>query len=102
MMPYKITKVSVESPDGDTDYFGIVAGVLRGGTLASYMYITSKDYVRQTSIGIMKENDFILIKEISRIYQAQTITDKNYADDLTLLTNTPDQAESLLHSLEWQ
>ena len=26
--------------------------------------------------------------------------DANYADDLVLLTNTPSQAESLLHNLE--
>ena len=30
----KITKVKARSPDGDTDYFDIVAGVLQGGTLA--------------------------------------------------------------------
>ena len=31
---------------------------------------------------------------------AKTITDANYADDLVLLANTPNQAETLLHSLE--
>ena len=34
MMLYKNTKVKVCSPDGDTDYFDIVAGVLQGDTLA--------------------------------------------------------------------
>ena len=29
MMLYKNTKVKVRSPDGDTDYFDIVAGVLQ-------------------------------------------------------------------------
>ena len=32
MILYKNTKVKVRSPDGDTDYFEIVAGVLRGDT----------------------------------------------------------------------
>ena len=30
-----------------------------------------------------------------------TITDTDYADDIALLANTPNQAETLLHSLEW-
>ena len=48
----------------------------------------------------MKENDFTLKKARSRQYPAQTILDTDYADDITLLVNTPIQAESLLHSLE--
>ena len=36
MMLYKTTKVKVHSPDGDTDYFDIIAGVLQGDTLAPY------------------------------------------------------------------
>ena len=32
---YKNTKVKVRSPDGDREYFDIVAGVLQGDTLAS-------------------------------------------------------------------
>ena len=39
-------------------------------------------------------------KERSRRYPAQTITDTDYADDITLLANTPAQAKTLLHSLE--
>ena len=37
----------------------------------------------------------------SRRYPAKTITDADYADDIALLANTPNQAETLLHSLEW-
>ena len=32
---------------------------------------------------------------------AQTIMDAGYLDDIALLANTPAQAETLLHSLEW-
>ena len=45
----------------------------------------------------MKENGFKLAKERSRRYFAQTNTDADYADNITLLANTPAQAESLLH-----
>ena len=31
---------------------------------------------------------------------AQTITDEDYADDITLLANIPDKAETLLHNLK--
>ena len=34
------------------------------------------------------------------MYPGKTITDADYADDIVLLVNTPNQAETLLHSLE--
>ena len=37
---------------------------------------------------------------ISRRYPAKTITDADYADDIAILANTPNQAETLLHNLE--
>ncbi len=40
------------------------------------------------------------MKKRSRRYSAKTITDADYADDIAILANTPDQAETLLHSLE--
>ena len=33
-------------------------------------------------------------------YPAKTITDADYADDIAILANTPNQAETLLHSLK--
>ena len=63
MMLYKNTKVKVLSSDRDTDYFDIVAGVLRGDTLAPYLLIICLEYVLRTSIDLMKENGFKLTKE---------------------------------------
>ena len=100
MMPYKNTKVKDRSPDGDTGYFDIVAGVLRGDILAPYLFIICLDYVLRTSIALMKENGFKLVKERSWRHSAQTITDADYADDIALLVDSPAQAESPLHSLE--
>ena len=97
---YRNTKVKVLSPDGDTEYFDIVAGVLQGDTLATYLFIIYLDYVLRTSIDEIKENGFDLTKKRSRRYPAITITDADYADDIAILANTPDQAETLLHSLE--
>ena len=39
MMLYRNTKVKARSPDGDTDYFDIVAGVLQWDTLALYLLV---------------------------------------------------------------
>ena len=100
MMLYRNTKVKVCSPDGDTDYFDIVAGVPQGDTLSPYLFIICLDYVLRTSIDKIKENGFKLTKERSRRYPAKTITDAVYADDIVLLANAPAQTESLLHSLE--
>ena len=97
---YRNTKVKVRSPDGDTEYFNIVAGVLQGDTLAPYLFIICLDYVLRTSIDKIKENGFELTKKRSRRYPATTITDADYADDIAILANTPDQAETLLHSSE--
>ena len=94
------TKVKVRSPDGDTDYFDIVAGVLQGDTLAPFLFIICLDYVLRTSIDKIKENGFKLTKERSKRYPAKTITDADCADDIALLANTPAQAETLPHSLE--
>ena len=88
---YRNTKVK------DTEYFDFVAGVLQGDTLAPYLFIICLDYVLRTSIDKIRENGFELTKKRSRRYPAKTITDAEY---LVILANTPDQAETLLHSLE--
>ena len=97
---YKNTKVKVRSPDGDREYFDIVAGVLQGDTLTPYLFIICLDYVLRTSIDKIKENGCELTKKRSRRYSAKTITAADYADDIAILENTPNQAETLLHNLE--
>ena len=75
--------MKVHSPDGDT--------------LAPYFFIICLDYVLRTLIDKIKENGFELTKKRSRRYSAKTITDADY---IAILANTPNQAETLLHSLE--
>ena len=87
---YRNTKVKVRSPDGDTEYFDIVAGVLQGSMLAPYLFIICLDYVLRTSIDQIRENGFELTKKRSRRYPPpKTITDADYADDIAILANTP-------------
>ena len=96
---YRNTKVKVRSPDGDTEFFDIVA-VLQGHTLAPYLFIICLDCVLRTSIDKIRENGFELTKKRSRRHPAKTITDADYGDDIAILANTPNQAETQLHSLE--
>ena len=46
------------------------------------------------------ENGFELTKKQGRRYPVKTVTDADYADDIAILANIPDQAETLLHGLE--
>ena len=63
MTLYRNTKVKVRSPDGDTDYFDIVAGALQGDTLAPYLFIICLDNMLRTSFDEIKENGFKLTKK---------------------------------------
>ena len=92
--------MKVRSPDGDTDYFDIVAGVLQEDTIALYLLIICLDYVLRTSIDKIGENSFELRKKSSSRYPTKTIKNTDCADDIAILANTPNQAKTLLHSLE--
>ena len=50
---YKTLKAIIHSPDGETDFFDIVTGVLQVDTLAPYLLI-----ILRTSIDLIKENGF--------------------------------------------
>ena len=100
IMLYRNTKEKFRSPDGDTDYFDIITGVLQGDTLTPYLFIISLDYVLRTSIHKIKENGFKLTKERNRRYPEKRIMDADYTDDIALLANAPVQAETLLHCLK--
>ena len=66
MILYRNTKVKVRSPDGDTEYFDIVTGVLHRDMLAPYLIIICLDYVLRTSIDKIRENGFELTKKRSK------------------------------------
>ena len=90
----------VRSPDRDTDYFDIAAGVQQGNILAPYLFIICLDCVLRTYIDKMKDNSFNVTERRSITYTAQTITDAKHADDIALLANTPTETQTLQHSLE--
>ena len=87
----------VRSPDGDTDFFEVMAGVLQGDTLVPYICL---DYVLRTVINALNKYGFTLKKRQSRQHPATFITDVDYADDLTLLSDSFEGVIKLLHALE--
>ena len=58
--------------------------------------VSSKIWTRVAVSISYDDNDYTT----GRRYPAKTITDADYADDIALLANTPNQAETQLHSLE--
>ena len=79
--------------------YSVLAGVLQGDMLAPYLFIICLDYMLRISIDKIRENGFELTKKRSRRYPAKTITNADYADDIPILANTPNQAKTLLHTL---
>ena len=69
MLFFRNTEVKVRSPDGDTDFFNIVAEIRQGDAFALYLFIISLGYVLRTLIYQIKENGFTLKKaRIRRSY----------------------------------
>ena len=99
MVMYKNTQAFVRSPDGDTEFFDIIAGVLQGGALATYLFIIVLDYVLR-NLDQNKNLGFTLRKELSRRYPSKMLTDGDFANDLALLLDKIGKAEKLLKILE--
>ena len=73
MTLYKKMKAMVPLPNGDTDFFNIVAGVLQGDTLASYMFIICPKYIL-TNINRSNKGKLFHIKKDKK----KTISHRNY------------------------
>ena len=94
---YEGTRAKVLSPDGETEYFKILGGVLQGDTLALYLFTIVIDYIMRMAIDGKKELGFILNPKRSRRYPAEVITDLDYADDIVLICHEIAQAKKLLN-----
>jgi hypothetical protein len=71
---YKNTKAKVITPDGKTEVFDILAGVLEADTLAPYLFVIVLDYaLREAISGKEEELGFQLTKRRSRRKKAMTV-----------------------------
>lgn len=96
---YKDTMARVITEDGLTEAFLILAGVMQGDTLAPYLFVIAIDYVMTTALRD-KDIGLTVHPRRSRRYPAVKVTDVDFADDLALTTDTAEEAQELLKSLE--
>ena len=86
---YDNTSAKVLTPDGKTDTFPILAGVLEGDTLAPYLFIIVLDYVLRRAITGKEE------------LSGFTITQgHHFVDDIVLVSDSVEKAQALLFSVE--
>ena len=97
---YTHTQASVITPDGETDFFDIEAGVLQGDTLAPFLFIIVLDYVLRLSLDTINDKGLQIHPRHSRRQPATHITDLDFADDIALVSDLVTNAEALLHSVE--
>ena len=98
---YQNTMAKVTSPDGETDLFEILAGVLQGDTLAPYLFVIVLDYALREAIdGKEEELGFHLDRRRSRRIGPKVLVDLDFADDIALLSNEIKQAQELLLRVE--
>lgn len=98
---YSGTRARVVTPDGKSEEFDILAGVMQGDTLAPFLFIIVLDYALKKAIsGREQELGFTLTPRKSSRHPAVVLTDLDYADDISLLSDNMEQAQELLHRVE--
>ena len=95
---YENTSALVMTPEGNSDVFQIDTGVLQGDPLAPFIFIICLDYALRTSIS--DSDGLTLRRQRSRRTPAELLAELAFADDIALMENTIQQAESLLHKVE--
>ena len=96
---YQGTKA--RTPDGETDFFEIQAGVLQGGTLAPYIFAIVLDYAMRRAIdGREEELGFKVDRRRSRRHHPVVIADRDFADDIGITTEEIHQTQEMLASVE--
>ena len=98
---YANTKARVLTPDGETEWFNILAGVLQGDTLAPFLFAIVLDYAMRTALeGREEELGFKLERTRIKINPPVIVTDTDFADDIALLSEEIAQAQEMLERVE--
>ena len=98
---YEDTSAQVLTPDGETSFFDILAGIFQGDTLAPFLFIIVLDYALREAFKISDSECGIVIEPRRSLRHPEIrIRDLAYADDIALLNKSIQLAENLLHSVE--
>ena len=98
---YENSAAQVITPDGETSFFNIFAGIFQGDTLTPFLFIVVLDYALKEAFKIADEDCGIVIepKQGSRFPEIR-LRDLAYADDIALINKSLKLAENLLHCVE--
>ena len=83
-------------PNGATDSFQAVVGTLQGDTFAPYLFIAVVDYVLRIALDPISNHGLTLQERESSHYPSKHVMDFDYADDIALLANQINNAETLV------
>ena len=97
---YINTKAQVLVHDGLTEIFDILAGVMQGDTLAPYLFIIVIDYCMTEALSKHPDSGFTITPARSRRVKAEKIADTEFADDIALLSDSIQEVQELLNTLE--
>ena len=98
---YEYTSAKVITPDGETEIFSIIAGVLQGDSLSPYLFVIVIDYIMRKSLtGREEKLGFKLRKRKSRKVPHIIVTDMDFADDIALVNDVIKEAEEMLRRVE--
>lgn len=98
---YEDSSAQVLTPDGETSFFNILAGIFQGDTLAPFLFIIVLDYALRQAFKMSDSECGIVIEpRRSQRHPEIRIRDLAYADDIALLNKSIQLAENLLHSVE--
>jgi len=97
---YTNNSATVLSPDGETNPFDIKAGILQGDTLAPFLFIMVVDYILRMSLDSLNDKGFLLKPKRGTRQPAEYITDTDFADDISLISSSLENAQNLLLALE--
>ena len=97
---YSGTKAKVVTPDGTTEEFDILAGVLQGDTLAPFLFVIVLDYALRKATANYEHLGFTITPRRSRRHGPVTLTDLDFADDICLLSDEIQEAQELLERVE--
>ena len=98
---YQNTKAQVLTPDGEAEQFDITAGVMQRDTLAPLLFIIVLDYALRGALnGYEEQLGFTISPRRSKRQSAVTLTDLDFADDIVLLSDKTEQAQSILSRVQ--
>ena len=97
---YTGTKAQVLTPDGITELFDILAGVLQGDTLAPYIFVIVVDYCMHIALDAHPELGFTLTPARSRRVKSVHCSDVEFADDIGLIADSIEDMQKILTNVE--